>query len=686
LNFPYFFIYLITTLIYLALGIYTIRLAPKSHPHRILLLICLLMISWSLPYAMIFLETEEQRVLFWYKLSSIGWCNFFSACLHLYLILTKRVKKIGKAQYLLYLPGLIFTYRVWKDTLIIKGFIRKANVWYEVGMPESIWFWLYIITLSAFIFASIYLVWRWKREATLFKEKKQAQVILLGIIISFITGVITNLVLPAYHITLLPAMAPVIILIWVFFNFYAILRYRFMSLSPHIATQDIFSRIRDIVILLDRDFRILKANERAKEIFQIDTGGVSDYPIWKILKYRPLKETMKTISTQNPKEHEIPMEIPITDRNNRILHIFLTCIRIDDEFNDTVGYLLFGRDISEKKRLQEEVTYRKKLEKRLIKEHRELEEKVHERINEYIKEREKIERSLRESEKRYRTLFEMAFEPIMLIRGDKIVDCNRATEKLFECSRDEIIGRSIFSFSPEFQPDGRRSIEKGTEHVKKALREGSQVFEWEHITKTGNKVYVEVSLNRFYLKGISYLFAILRDITERKRLEEELKAQSLRDELTGLYNRRGFFTLAEQEIKEANRSMKKIFIIFLDLDGLKEINDRFGHKEGDNALIAVSKILKQNFREPDIIARIGGDEFVVMALDIQDGIKEEVLKNRIKRGVERYVKEHSPPYNFSISIGISEYDPRNPLDIEELLSLADKKMYEEKIGKEEALE
>ena len=222
--------------------------------------------------------------------------------------------------------------------------------------------------------------------------------------------------------------------------------------------------------------------------------------------------------------------------------------------------------------------------------------------------------------------------------------------------------------------------------MKKALREGSQVFEWEHITKTGNKVYVEVSLNRFYLKGISYLFAILRDITERKRLEEELKAQSLRDELTGLYNRRGFFTLAEQEIKEANRSMKKIFIIFLDLDGLKEINDRFGHKEGDNALIAVSKILKQNFREPDIIARIGGDEFVVMALDIQDGIKEEVLKNRIKRGVERYVKEHSPPYNFSISIGISEYDPRNPLDIEELLSLADKKMYEEKIGKEEALE
>jgi diguanylate cyclase (GGDEF)-like protein len=89
----------------------------------------------------------------------------------------------------------------------------------------------------------------------------------------------------------------------------------------------------------------------------------------------------------------------------------------------------------------------------------------------------------------------------------------------------------------------------------------------------------------------------------------------LTDELTGLYNRRGFFVSAQQQLKLANRYNKGIFIFSADLDDLKIINDNFGHKTGDSALVETANILKKTFRESDIIARIGGDEFVILGME-----------------------------------------------------------------------
>ena len=102
---------------------------------------------------------------------------------------------------------------------------------------------------------------------------------------------------------------------------------------------------------------------------------------------------------------------------------------------------------------------------------------------------------------------------------------------------------------------------------------------------------------------------------ERKRMEEEIRSLSLTDELTGLYNRRGFTLLAEQEVKLAHRMNRTMLLFFCDVDNLKGINDTHGHAQGDLALKEVSAILKETFREADILARLGGDEFVVLAVD-----------------------------------------------------------------------
>ena len=102
---------------------------------------------------------------------------------------------------------------------------------------------------------------------------------------------------------------------------------------------------------------------------------------------------------------------------------------------------------------------------------------------------------------------------------------------------------------------------------------------------------------------------VATDITDRKKVEEELRAATMTDYLTGLLNRRGFFTLADQQCKLASRSKRAIALLYIDLDGFKHINDELGHEVGDQVLVETANILKRTFREADVIARIGGDEF-----------------------------------------------------------------------------
>ena len=157
-----------------------------------------------------------------------------------------------------------------------------------------------------------------------------------------------------------------------------------------------------------------------------------------------------------------------------------------------------------------------------------------------ITERRRMEEATRESERRYRILFETAQEAILVIKGMIFVDCNPGAERLLGCSRQEILGGTPFRFSPELQPDGQRSEEKGTELVKKCIRQGPQRFEWVHQALDGRRFDVEVSLSQFYIEGQSHLFVMERDITEQKRAQEELRALSLIDDLTGLVQPPGF--------------------------------------------------------------------------------------------------------------------------------------------------
>lgn len=178
--------------------------------------------------------------------------------------------------------------------------------------------------------------------------------------------------------------------------------------------------------------------------------------------------------------------------------------------------------------------------------------------------------------------------------------------------------------------------------------------------------------------------ALIYDVTEHKRIEaslrtqaEEIRSLSIRDELSGLYNRRGFLELARHQIKLADRSGRPALLFFVDLNGMKLINDQLGHDEGDRALCETADVLRAAFRASDVIGRLGGDEFVALLPDASEA-QIELFSERIQRELADRNDRPDRAFRLSASIGGTAYDPSTPETIEALLAKADALMYEQK--------
>jgi two-component system cell cycle response regulator len=176
------------------------------------------------------------------------------------------------------------------------------------------------------------------------------------------------------------------------------------------------------------------------------------------------------------------------------------------------------------------------------------------------------------------------------------------------------------------------------------------------------------------------LARVLRYAVERNRMQTQLRQLAIIDELTGIHNRRGFTTLAEQHLKLAARRRAPAAVVFLDLDGLKAINDTHGHVEGDQALIDTAFLLRLTLRESDVVARLGGDEFAALLVDCEPPTAEVVVE-RLQAAVRDHNARSDRPYALSLSIGVADLEPGADVSVEELIERADRAMYEHKAGR-----
>jgi diguanylate cyclase (GGDEF)-like protein/PAS domain S-box-containing protein len=246
---------------------------------------------------------------------------------------------------------------------------------------------------------------------------------------------------------------------------------------------------------------------------------------------------------------------------------------------------------------------------------------------------------------------------------------NDAYAKIFGyASPERLIGASweMFFYSEE--------LVRLKEQIMPAVwRDGAWRGEALGLKVNGGTFPLEISISSVDGGG---LVQVVRDITERKKLEDTLRNSSLKDDLTGLLNRRGLLKQAAPYFDFARRQKEALLLLFIDLDGMKKINDEFGHNEGDNALINTAAILNRSFRSTDIIARLGGDEFTVLVTDL-NADKEEAI-TRLNENLKAYNATESRGHKLAFSIGVATLEPERMTCFEELLEQADQAMYEQK--------
>jgi diguanylate cyclase (GGDEF)-like protein len=281
---------------------------------------------------------------------------------------------------------------------------------------------------------------------------------------------------------------------------------------------------------------------------------------------------------------------------------------------------------------------------------------------------------LRDSEHRFRELFNNMKSGVAVYDARDggedfvITDFNRAAEKIEQISKADVVGKSVLQVFPVVKEFGLFDV------LQNVWRDG---VPRQHPVSLYKDDRIEGWRENYLIKLFSgEVVAIYDDVTEMKKQEEEIRTLSITDPLTGLYNRRGFMALAAQQIKAAIRTKNKLLMLFIDLDGMKRINDAFGHEAGDQALLGAVTCLKQTFRESDILARMGGDEFAVLAVDSTE--TREIVVQRLAERVTLNNTLSDSRYEISMSMGAAVYDPQAPCSLDELISRADTLMYQQK--------
>lgn len=278
---------------------------------------------------------------------------------------------------------------------------------------------------------------------------------------------------------------------------------------------------------------------------------------------------------------------------------------------------------------------------------------------------------------RQKRFFSVAFESlpdpiaIGILPERRVVEVNQAFVDKFGYDREEAVGRTVMELGIWADTSDRE------EFIARMSQEGRcRAVEAELLTRTGARFSAEVSGEIMENEGKRWSLVVFHDVTERKQAENKWYELATRDPLTSLLNHRGLFEATETIA--ASPAEGRLVLAYLDLDGLKEVNDRYGHLLGDQALIAFANVLQEAFRTADVVSRIGGDEFVVVAVCRGDDASE-AIRRRLSEALADYNQRSQLPFPLKVSMGVVECDRTEiRTQFQLMMSRADALMYDEK--------
>lgn len=361
----------------------------------------------------------------------------------------------------------------------------------------------------------------------------------------------------------------------------------------------------------------------------------------------------------------------------------ITNIRESKNHIDEINEKLLLKNVA----LEKEVEARVNAEKSLQEAHHGLEIRVDERTAELtialdnlqkeINERKHAEDALVLSNAELKQIFNTAADGMIVINKDfEVLKANKTFMSMLGFNEDEVVGKKCFDVFPGPACNTARCM------LTCILSGAGERMEREVDKKRADGRIIPCILTATpYRDPDGQIIGVIedvKDITDRKILEAKLHEMTITDDLTGLYNRRGFLTIAADRVRLATRLNDTLFLLYVDIDNMKWINDNLGHDMGDQALIETADLLRETFRESDVIGvgRLGGDEFAILLMSAPGTTTEHPVLKRLESNIESLNNQENRKYELQMSTGVAQYDSSNPCSVDELIKQADASMYE----------
>lgn len=628
---------LFALVVYVYIGLYTYKLDVKKEIKQLILCLCASLSIWSFSYAFVYVSDIDHG--FWIKLSAVGWCTFSAVALHTVLVFTgnKYIERLT-VRLLIYTPAVVF--------FAMSVFL----FWPDYEPPKFISDFFYIgdfVYDFSYLLLSLLFIYKWGRGSTSLRNRKQANIIVATSATPFILNLLTQTLLPLMGIRLLPDMGQIYALSVILGMYYAIVKYELFVLSPDMVINEILAEMIDMIFLLSPEGKIVKVNEQTVKLLGYSHAELLDKPLSFIIREeRAVRGILDHARRFEQCMHE---QLYCIKKNGETIPARFSCSPVrDNRFNELLGTVIVGQDVTVMKRLENEIV-----------QHKEDEERI------------------RESEERFRAMFNKHTAVMLLVDPETgmVFSANEAAQAFYGYTPAAFRKIHITEINQSLKDERADIFSDINNHVK-------NIYYFKHQLANGEIRDVEVHASPIPFGKKQMIFSVIHDVTERKKAEDHITYLAYHDSLTGLANRKHFYERLSQELERAKRKEEIFAVLYIDLDDFKLVNDTYGHETGDYLLCEVGKRIKSCLRESDLISRIGGDEFILLILDIAGLEDAQAVGDKISEALEFPIEKDGVEFIIGASIGISLY-PDDGESLNSLINKSDGEMYLKKRNRKE---